>query len=153
MKDTVEIIKPLVSRYIGDGLHHVQQLEFKAVVDDVEVHCVLPENFVCDMHSTPFFVRWLLPKYVLGMNASAAGHDYMYRFWRILNISRKVADRIYLLLSFRETVTLPSGERSELRAKALIMYRAVRRFGWTAWGRGDGTPSKRIQKAMKRCGL
>lgn len=158
MKATsVVILSHLQMLYVGDGFYRLTSpFRFRVTFDDnstrlFEIH----EDFVTDLHSVPWLVRVIFrfSCYVAGMNKGAAGHDYLYRFLKVLRIPRRVADQIYLLLCHAEVDGLPEIERMLKRNKAFIMYRAVRRFGWMAGVRGDGTPPKRVAEKMKELGL
>jgi hypothetical protein len=152
---SVEIITPLQMIYAGGGLYRLSSdFSFRVRFSDCSSRLFTVEkDFLTDLHSVPLFIRILFPRimrsYVHGMNQSAVGHDKFYRFHKVLGISREFADKIYLLLAVDEIKNLPDMERVLKTQAAGLMYRMVRRFGWLAFGKGDGTPPKRIAKAMK----
>lgn len=158
MKPTsVVILSHLQMIYVGGGFYRTAPFRFRVTFDNRTTRLFeVPDDFVTDLHSVPLLVRIALrlSRYVPGMNKGAVGHDYLYRFLKVLKLSRKVADQIYLLLCYAELDGIPDGaERVLKRNKAFLMYRAVRRFGWMALGTCDGTPPKRVAKKMKELGI
>jgi len=157
MKAVIET--PLILDYVGGGCYRLEA-PFRFSVwegasrgeKSLALTFEVPLGFVTDLHSVPagWGLRLLFPADIPGNNASAVGHDFLYRMFKVLRVSRKFADEVYLALAYAETADLPGDERRSKRKQAFVMYRAVRRFGWTAWGRGDGTPGRAVRKAMER---
>lgn len=152
----VEIVTPLQMRYVGDDHYRLTApFRFRVYCSDDEVRTYeVDDDFVTDLHSFPWFLRILFPrmarKYIAGMNKSAVSHDYFYRFWAVLGITREFADDVYRLMAINEIKGLPEMERILKMNAAIVMHRAVCRFGWMFIGKGDGVPSKRVAKIMKR---
>jgi len=154
----VDVLSRLNMTYIGRGFYRVDSpFIFRVLFDDGHYQTFeVPVGFITDLHSIPLLVRVFvrfMRKDTTGMNQSAAGHDYLYRFHSLLKVTQRQADDIYLLLCFAETANLPEIERVLKRSDAKLRYTALRRFGWTAWGRGDGTPPRCVRKMMKQLGL
>lgn len=80
----------------------------------------VPEGFVTDFASVPFFAWCLIPKW--GKYGKAAVvHDYLYQYGAL---SRKQADEV-----FREAM----GILGVVPWRRFLMYWAVRLFGWAAY--------------------
>ena len=80
----------------------------------------VPPGFITDFASTPQFL-WLWLPYWGKYGKAAVVHDYLYQTQKR---SRKEADQI-----FREAMVV-----GNTRAwKALVMFLAVRLFGWLSW--------------------
>ena len=82
----------------------------------------VPEGYMSDLASIPWFARWLIPK--LGRHAQAAVlHDIMYQYHLY---SQKRCDEIFL--EAMEVLKVPLWKRR-------VMYRALRIGGWVAYNR------------------
>ena len=95
--------------------------------EDSKIRIDVPAGFVTDFASVPQGFRFYVGR--TGKHALAAVvHDYLYKTQFIdgTPIERKTADKIFL-----EAMKV-SGVRW---TKRRIMYRAVRLFGWVAWGK------------------
>ena len=80
----------------------------------------VPEGFVTDFASVPFFLWWWLP-YWGKYGKAAILHDYIYK---TKQVSRTMADDI-----FHEAM-LVGGTPTW---KAWLMYEAVHIWGWLSW--------------------
>ena len=115
---------PLDNRYI-DGKnwlllspfeYHIGTYPAKFESDIIRV----PAEFIHDFASIPKLFHFILPP--TGPYAKAAViHDYLYR---IQTYCRKRADIIFL--EGMEVLKVPKWKR-------VVIYRAVRLFGWNAW--------------------
>lgn len=102
--------------------------------DERDEIILLPKGFRCDLASTPR-VAWLcgLRQDAPGLLLPGIVHDWYYRHGHFLAPSGRVrcggrgrlyADKLLAALVHQQT---------GLRLTALVVYVAVRLFGWTAW--------------------
>lgn len=84
------------------------------------------KGFKTDLASIPWFVRWLISK--VGKHAQGAVvHDLLYNKRGVMPLktyTRKECDLIFLEAMIVLEVS---------KWKRMIIYQAVRRFGWIAW--------------------
>jgi Protein of unknown function (DUF1353) len=97
------------------------------VFDIMDIEIVVPKGFVTDLASVPRILWAYLPPFG-NYTAAAIVHDFLYTMQHVHGgpIKRSFADRVFLHgmahLGVRET-------------QRLVMYRAVRAFGWIPWHR------------------
>jgi hypothetical protein len=84
---------------------------------------IVPAKFVGDLSSIPFFLRWLIPKTILGKSPWL--HDYLYRM-PLPDVDRKKADFLFY------TGAIDEGMKPW---KAEVMYRGLRLGGWASWNK------------------
>lgn len=102
---------------------------------------VIPERFITDFYSIPRAVRWFVPNNQGIYNESAGIHDFTVRNRVTLGMS--LMDCHNLFLAAMQYQDMGFGRRA-------IKYSAVVLLNWMSPGRGDGTMSRRVQKAAKR---
>lgn len=85
----------------------------------------IPSDFTSDLASVPRLLRWIFPRNGRWTPAALV-HDYLYCSHAVLDIRRKDADKIFLLLMLAYNVT-PS--------ISYIFYLSVRCFGWLYWNK------------------
>lgn len=93
-------------------------------------HVYVPRGFVSDGASVPRFLWALIPPDGLH-RAAALAHDWLYATHGAQRFTRAEADAFFRLLLVAAGVS---------RAKAALMWLAVRAFGWLAWSRSSGVP-------------
>jgi hypothetical protein len=86
----------------------------------------VPQGFVTDLYSIPWWLQRALPRDEGHANAAAIVHDCLYRYASAggLIVTQKMADQV-----LREAMTakgLPPWRR-------WVIYRGLRLFGWIAW--------------------
>jgi len=115
----------------GSDTSTLQLLEpfqvYSAVLENI---ITVPSGFIFDGESIPGWLHGIAPPFGLSKRGAAV-HDYLYRYagfhditGRIIPVSRKDADRVYLELV--QAKGLPAW-RSNLR------YCVLRLVGWSAW--------------------
>lgn len=80
----------------------------------------VPQGFSTDFASVPRLLWMLLPPYGR-YTVAAVVHDWLYY---AQSMKRKEADRIFLSIMIEDRVRV---------IRAVLMYLAVRAFGWHAW--------------------
>jgi hypothetical protein len=100
--------------------------------------------FVWDMFSIPPFLRMLWERNQPGRNKPALAHDFGVRNRKLLGWSLMECHAL-----FNEAMEL-SGEFPDWERRAY--YSAVVGFNWVKPGKGDGTPPRKVRKAMGRFG-
>lgn len=93
----------------------------------------VPEGFMTDFASIPFFARWWQRGSVGSQRVAAYFHDYMYS--GTSRFTRRQAD-----LAFYEVMAAIDGRKG--RFKRLVMWLALRLGGWLAY--------RSSQRAFKR---
>lgn len=90
---------------------------------EVKVEVEIPEGFLTDFASIPFYLWSLLPKWST-YGWAAVVHDWLYWMQDDVSVSREQADKI--LRDAMLALKVPSW-------KASLIYRAVRWKGGSAW--------------------
>lgn len=93
------------------------------VWDDGETHITVPEGFEFDFASVPWFLQWWLPKVGMRYDRASCLHDYLYE---TQPCTRLEADTLFYKAMLSDRVP---------KARARIMYRAVRAGGWRYWNK------------------
>ena len=126
-----------VSGRTGADANYVLARTFRATVTvrsfadgrtyDIPVR--VPERFLTDLSSVPWWGRWYVGRVGPHLEASIV-HDWLYAAWRIrgrrhrTECNRKFADDVFRAALFAAEVG---------RCRRAVMYRAVRWFGWSAF--------------------
>ena len=110
----------VVSPHNGEGRwwELVQPLEYRGRDRRITV----PAGTITDFASTPRMLWVLLPPFGRYMRAAVV-HDHLYR---TKGVDRRTADRIFFRIMVESRTRI---------FRALLMYTAVRWFGWLSWGR------------------
>lgn len=120
-----------VKRQINDRLYELQEPFTVSVGGHVTI--ALP-GFCYDGFSVPRSLWWFQSPFTGPGTVAALDHDAKYaKMWEG---GRRLADKIFYDLLRQYGVS---------RSKALIMYRAVRDFGWLCWDKSDAE----IEQAKK----
>lgn len=98
----------------------------------------IPPGFVLDFYSIPRLMWGWRPSRIGVGDEAALIHDFLCRFWLLLGITRKQADRAFL-----EAMVVYDVSRASTK------YRAVRLFGWAVCGGGAGRPGGTARRAMR----
>lgn len=129
---------PLVTEDLNDGTFKVvQSFTYFVGKEDSHISITVPEGFIFDCFSIPFFVRWLLPKVQKRGNQSAALHDWLYEWKGILPEGSFTGKGVYT----REECDAIFKEALEVQnvnwIKRNTMHKAVRAGGWIPWNKKD----------------
>ena len=116
--------KDLIIKKIPDGNGDLFKVylsfDYHIGSEDSEEYVRVPEGFVTDLASIPWFARWLIPKVDRHCQAAVV-HDFLYHSQQF---SRAKSDAIFL--EAMEVLGVAKWKR-------LIMYKAVRLGGWAVW--------------------
>lgn len=93
------------------------------VWDDGETHITVPAGFEFDFASVPWFFQWWLPKAGMRYDRASCAHDYLYL---TQPCTRLEADQLFYTAMLSDGVP---------KARAWVMYRAVRLGGWRYWNK------------------
>jgi len=91
------------------------------------IMCIVPDGFLTDFASVPWFLAWIVPPYGRGWTKPAILHDFLYS--ETGNCSRFLADSLFREAMYSEGV--PFWRRA-------LMYYAVRICGRTSWRKRSG---------------
>ena len=113
--------KPLVVKSLGKGYYELlEEFEYYTDIRGIREIITVPVGFITDFASIPKQLRWLFKPNDKQYAKSSVIHDFMYR---------KVYDRQFADEVFCEG----SKVLGTPKWKRVMMYTALRLFGWIVW--------------------